>query len=42
MVACFVAACKPAATNDYAQGTLVVLSYTFDAETVYWPTADAF
>ena len=49
IVACFGAACKPAATTDkpaptadFATGTLVDLSYPFDAETVYWPTADSF
>ncbi len=51
MVACLAAACsKPVTTTDksatttadFAQATLVDLSYPFDAETVYWPTADGF
>ena len=42
MVACFAAACKPAAHDSFPTGTLVDLSYPFDAETVYWPTADGF
>jgi kynurenine formamidase len=39
--ACLSAACAPRATN-WPQGAVIDLSYPFDAETVYWPTADAF
>ncbi|HEX8070529.1 MAG TPA: cyclase family protein [Pyrinomonadaceae bacterium] len=39
--ACLAAACAQRATN-WPQGAVIDLSYPFDAETVYWPTADTF
>ena len=39
---CFASAQNPASTLDLEHSQLLDLTYSFDQNTVYWPTADGF